>query len=108
MHAGYGVRMGRELDLSSYSSEPIEIEIGGTTYSGIRFVTGTGQVRQEVHFEDLWQIDPKLHRARAVAEMRRTARVILRDLVEQWKTRAARRPLKVGPRASSQRRRMAR
>jgi hypothetical protein len=92
-------------DLSTYSSETIEIEIDGETYRGIRFIIGTEELRQEVHFWDLRQIDPKPHRPRDVAPMRRTARVILRDLVEQWKVQEARRPVKVEPHATPQRRR---
>jgi hypothetical protein len=75
----------KELDPSTYSSEPIEIEIDGHTYRGIRFVTGTDELRREVHFEDERQIDPKPHRPRDVSQMRTIARVILRDLVEQWR-----------------------
>jgi hypothetical protein len=97
--------MDPKLDLSTYSSETIEIEIDGKTYSGIRFVTGTYKLRQEVYFEDERQIDPKPHRPRDVGRMRRIARVILRDLVEQWKAREARRPVKVKSHATPQRRR---
>jgi hypothetical protein len=103
--SGYGARMERTLDLSCYSSEPIEIEIDGKTYHGIRFITGTDGCRQEVHFEDLRRIDPKLHRPRDGGRMRRMARVILRDLVEQWKAQEARRPVKVKPHAKPQRQR---
>ena len=92
-------------DLSTYSSEPVEVEIDGETHRGIRFITGIDELRQEVHFWDLRQIDPKPHRPRDVARMRRMARVILRDLVEQWKVQEARRPVKVQPRASQRRRR---
>ena len=97
--------MDRTIDLCCYSSETIEIDVDGKTYRGMRFFTGTGEVRQEIHFGDLLQIDPKLHRPCDAGRMRRTARVILRDLVEQWQAREIRRPLKVKPRAKPQRRR---
>lgn len=100
--------MAPKPDLSIYSSEKIEIEIDGETYRGIRFITGTDELRQEVHFWDLRQIDPKPHRPRDVGPMRRTARVILRDLVAQWKAQEARRPVKVEPPPTPQRRRRAR
>jgi hypothetical protein len=100
--------MGGSIDLSIYSSETIEIEIGGKTYRGVRFVTGTRAVRQEVHFEDLRQADPKPHRPSDVGRMRRMARVILRELVEQWQVQEARRPVKVKPRALPKRRRTGR
>jgi len=97
--------MHRTIDLSRYSSETIEVEVDGKTYRGIRFITGTYKLRQEVHFEDRRQIDPKPHRSRDVGRMRRIARVILRDLVEQWKAQEARRPVKVEPHATPRRRR---
>jgi hypothetical protein len=97
--------MSGPIDLSIYSSETIEIEIAGRKYRGVRFVTGTRAVRQEVHFEDLRQIDPKPHRPSEVGRMRRMARVILRELVEQWRAQEARRPVKVKPRALPKRRR---
>jgi hypothetical protein len=100
--------MDRTIDLSSYSSETIEIEVDGKIYRGIRFIAGTDRIRQEVHFGDLLQTDPKSHRPCDVGRMRRTARVILRDLVEQWKAQEARRPMKVTPQANPQRRRRAR
>ena len=84
-----------EPDLSVYSSESIEIELGGETFRGIRFVTGTEQLWQEVRFWDLRQIDPKPHRPRDVRRMRSIARVMLRDLVEQWQAQEVRRPVKV-------------
>ncbi len=93
------------IDLSSYSSEAIEIEVDGKTYRGIRFITGTDEVQQEIHFGDLRQIDPKTHRPRDVGRMRRTARVILRELVEQWRAQETRQPRKVNPRAKLLRRR---
>ena len=92
-------------DLSTYSSDAIEIEIDGETHRGIRFITGTDELRQDVHFWHLRQLDPKPHRPRDVGRMRRRARVILRDLVVQWKEQEARRPVKVEPRATPQRRR---
>jgi hypothetical protein len=95
----------RAIDLSSYSSESIEIEVEGKTYHGIRFISGSDGVRQEVHFEDLRQIDPRPHRPRDVGRMRRMARVILRELVEQWKAQDSKRPVKVKPRPKPQRRR---
>jgi hypothetical protein len=97
--------MAPKPDLSIYSSEKIEVEIDGETHRGMRFITGTDELRQEVHFWDLRQIDPKPHRPRDVGAMRRTARVILRDLVAQWKAQEARRPVKVEPHATPQRRR---
>lgn len=97
--------MDPNLDLSIYSSETIEIEIAGETHRGIRFITGTDELRQEVHFWDLRQIDPKPHRPRDVGRMRRMARVILRDLVEQWKEQESRRPVKVEPPTPQPRRR---
>jgi len=92
------------LDLSIYSSETVEIEIDGETYRGIRFITGTQKLRQEVRFNDLQQLDPKRHSPRDVARMRRIARVILRDLVEQWKAQEARHPVRVEPRPNPKRR----
>lgn len=100
--------MPRPIDLSVYSSETLEIEIRGTIYVGMRFFTGADPVRQEVHFLDLRQIDPRPHRGRDVAQMRRTARVILRDLVERWREQDVRRPVKVEPRAKRTRRRSSR
>ncbi len=92
-------------DLSTYSSETVEIEIDGKTYRGIRFITGTDELRQEVRFWDLSKIDPRTHRPRDMGRMRRIARVILRDLVEQWKAQEASRPVKVEPHPTPQRRR---
>ena len=89
--------MQRALDLSVYSSEAIEIEVDGWLYRGLRFSTGAREVRQEVHFGDLRQADPKRHRPRDVARMRAIARVILRELVEQWRAQEAVRPRKVRP-----------
>jgi hypothetical protein len=82
--------MARAIDLSRYSSEAVEVEIDGEIYRGIRFVTGTRSLRQEVHFEDLRQVDPKSHAPGDVARMRRMARVMLRDLVQQARVQAAR------------------
>jgi hypothetical protein len=81
--------MVRAIDLSRYSSEAVEVQVGGETYRGIRFVTGSRSLRQEVHFEDLRQLDPKSHAPRDVGRMRRIARVMLRDLVHQWLARGA-------------------
>jgi hypothetical protein len=87
----------RAIDLSVYSSEPVEVEIDGQTYAGIRFYTGAGVVRQEVHFGDLSRADPRCHRAREVRQMRLVARAILRSLVAEWKAQAALRPVPVRP-----------
>ena len=100
--------MDPDLDLSTYSSETIEIEIDGETHRGIWFVwfiTGTDELRHEVRFWDLRQIDPKPHRPRERGRMRAMARVALRDLVEQWKAQQAKRPVKVESRATHRRRR---
>jgi hypothetical protein len=91
--------MSRSIDLSSYSSEPIEIELDGRTWRGIRFFSGRAQVRQEVHFEDLLRVDPKAHARRDVAQMRLAARALLRGLVEAWREQERTRPVKVTPRA---------
>src|SRR5262245_43982515 len=93
-----------ELDLSVYSSEAVEIEMDGRTYRGIRFVIGTDELRQAVHFGDLREIDPKPHSPRDADTMQSMARVILRELVEQWKAQEARRPAKVQPASNARRR----
>ena len=87
----------RPIDLSVYSSESVETEVDGTTYRGIRFFKGTRDVRQEIHFEDLRQVDPKHHRTSDVRRMRAIARVILRELVEQRRAQGASRLVKVKP-----------
>jgi hypothetical protein len=94
--------MARAIDLSRYSSEAVEVEIDGETYRGIRFVTGMRTLRQEIHFEDLRQIDPKAHAPRDLARMRRMARVMLRDLVQEWKSHGAR-PARATPRRARRR-----
>ena len=86
-------------------TEPIEVEIRGEVYHGMRIVTGEHDLRQEVRYEELRQRDPNDYTPGDALFMRDIARVILRDLVHQWKAQGAREPVKVRPKSSRRRRR---
>jgi len=89
------------------TSEGISIEVDGETYRGSRLVSGGGDelYYQEVRFLDFTQRDPMPHAERDSDIARSIARVILRDLIVQWKAQGRRKPVKVEPRKPSRRRR---
>jgi hypothetical protein len=85
-------------------SEPIEIEIHGEVRHGRRTVSGEHELHQVIQFESLRAEDPNGYKPDDHAFMRAMAQAMLRDLVEQWKARGLRKPVKVEPRGPHQKR----
>ena len=66
-------------------TETIEVELDGEIHRGERIVTGVHELHQVVQFEALRKRDVNDYEPGDEAFMRAIAKVILRDLVEQWK-----------------------
>jgi hypothetical protein len=88
----------REREPTS-TTEDLEIEVGGEIHRGQRLVLRVSdtEIRQEIRYESLRQVDPDRYTAREDDFMRAIAREILWRLVAQW-TGGVRKPVKVEPR----------
>jgi hypothetical protein len=89
----------REREPTS-TTEDLEIEVDGETHRGQRLVLRVSdtEIRQEIRYESLRQVDPDCYTAREDDFMRAIAREILWRLVAQWKADGMRKPVKVEPR----------
>jgi hypothetical protein len=89
----------REREPTS-TTEDLEIEVEGATHRGKRVVLRVSdqEIRQEIRFESLRQVDPDTYRSHEADYMRAIAREILWRLVAQSKAAGTRRPAKVEPR----------
>jgi len=89
----------REREPTS-TTENLEIEFDGAMHRGQRLILRVSdeEIRQEVRYESLRQVDPDTYRLREGDFMRSIAREILWRLIAQWKAVGTRRPKKVEPR----------
>jgi hypothetical protein len=80
--------------------EDLEIEVDGATHRGKRVVLSVSdnEIRQEIRYESLRQVDPDTYRRHEADFMRAIAREILWRLVAQSKAGGTRRLAKVEPR----------
>jgi hypothetical protein len=76
-------------------TELLEVRIGRNVYRGERIVTGRHELRQELRYEHLRERDPNDYVVGDECFMRAIATLMMRDLVEQWKAQARRKPAKV-------------
>jgi hypothetical protein len=88
----------REREPTS-TTEPLELDVDGQTHRGERVVlqVSDAEIRQEIRYESLRQVDPDTYHLRESDFMRSIAREILWRLVAQWKANGTRRPKKVEP-----------
>lgn len=86
----------REREPTS-TTEDLEIDVDGTTRRGKRVVlrVSDDEIRQEIRYESLRQVDPDTYRTHEADFMRAIAREILWRLVAQSKAGRTRRPVKV-------------
>ena len=95
----------REREPTS-STEDLEIEVGGEIHRGQRLVlrVSDSEIRQEIRYEGLRQVDPDSYTARESDFMRAIGLEILWRLVAQWKGAGVRKPVKVEPRKKGRQR----
>jgi hypothetical protein len=95
----------REREPTS-STEDLEIEVAGAIHRGQRLVlrVSDDEIRQEIRYEGLRQVDPDCYTAREADFMGAIAREILWRLVAQWKAGGVRKPVKVEPRKKGRQR----
>jgi hypothetical protein len=89
----------REREPTS-TNEALEITFDGETHRGQRIIlrVSDSEIRQEIRYESLRQVDPDTYQAREADFMQAIAREHLWRLVRQWKAGGVRRPVKVEPR----------
>jgi len=89
----------REREPTS-TTEDLEIEFDGETHRGQRLILRVSdeEIRQEIRYQSLRQVDPDTYHLREADFTRAIAREILWRLVAQWKGGGTRRPKKVEPR----------
>jgi hypothetical protein len=94
----------REREPTS-TTEDLEIEVDGATRRGKRVVLRVSdqEIRQEIRYESLRQVDPDTYRSHEADFMRAIASEILWRLVAQSKAGGTRPPAKVEPRPQRQR-----
>jgi hypothetical protein len=82
-------------------TESFSIDIGGQRHRGQRVVLTVSdtEIRQEVRYASLRQVDPDTYRLGEADFMRSIAKEILWRLIEQAKPGTTRRPARVAPRA---------
>jgi hypothetical protein len=87
----------REREPTS-TTEVLKIEVDGETHRGQRVVLRVSdeEIRQEIRYELLRQVDPDVYRTHEGDFMRAIACEIMWRLVKQWKARM-RTPVKVEP-----------
>ena len=80
-------------------TEHVAVEFEGKTHSGQRvvLVVSDTEIRQEVRYKSLRQVDPESYRSQEADFMRATAREMLWRLVRQWKAEGVAKPAKVEP-----------
>jgi hypothetical protein len=83
----------------------LEIEVDGKTHRGERVVLTVSdtEIRQEIRYKSLRQVDPETYPLAHADFMRAIAREILWRLVAQWKAGGERRPGEVGSHPRPQR-----
>jgi hypothetical protein len=88
----------REREPTS-TTEPLELDVDGQTHRGERVILqiSDAEIRQEIRYESLRQVDPDTYQLREADFMRSIAREILWRLVAQWKAGGTRRLKKVEP-----------
>lgn len=94
----------REREPTS-TTEDLEIEVDGATQRGKRVVLRVSdqEIRQEIRYESLRQVDPDTYRSYEADFMRAIASEILWRLVAQSKAGGTGRSAKVEPRPQRQR-----
>ena len=88
----------REREPTS-TNEDLEVEVDGETHRGQRVVLrmSDDEIRQEIRYELLRQVDPDVYRTHEGDFMRAIAREILWRLVKQSKVQGIRLPVMVEP-----------
>ena len=74
------------------TTEVLKIDVDGVSHRGRRVVLRVSdtEIRQEIRFESLRQVDPEVYALREADFMRAMASEILWRLVAQWKAGGAR------------------
>jgi hypothetical protein len=87
-------------------TESFAIDVGGQRHRGQRVVLTVSdtEIRQEVRYASLRQVDPDTYRLGEADFMRSIAKEILWRLIEQAKPGTTRRPARVEPRSRTRRR----
>ena len=88
----------REREPTS-TTEKLELEVDGETHRGQRVVLRVSdeEIRQEIRYELLRQVDPDVYRTHEGDFMRAIAREILWRLVKQWNAQRTRTAVEVEP-----------
>ena len=86
------------------TTEVLKIDVDGVSHRGRRVVLKVSdtEIRQEIRFESLRQVDPEVYALREADFMRAMASEILWRLVAQWKAGGTRQE-KVEPRSRRRR-----